>query len=202
MESEKKENESHSGHLVHPEPISHHRKTFTEKMRENPWIISTFVFGIIIIILLLGTFFGGFPGTGNAISTQSAGSNVVNFLNKYIVPSGGIVLNSVEEDKISGVYYANVTYNGNTLMMPVSKDGKYTDIGGGMINMITYASYMNSKPASSSSSTTQTTNVPKTDKPTVELFVMSYCPYGTQMEKAIIPVLNLLKDKVNFTLRF
>jgi len=44
--------------------------------------------------------------------------------------------------------------------------------------------------------------VPKTDKPVVELFVMSYCPYGLQTEKAIIPVLELLGDKIDFKLRF
>jgi hypothetical protein len=31
---------------------------------------------------------------------------------------------------------------------------------------------------------------------------MSYCPYGTQMEKGILPVLSVLKDKIDFTLRF
>jgi glutaredoxin len=42
----------------------------------------------------------------------------------------------------------------------------------------------------------------KSDKPEVEVFVMSYCPYGTQIEKGIIPVVELLKDKIDFTLKF
>jgi hypothetical protein len=42
----------------------------------------------------------------------------------------------------------------------------------------------------------------KTDKPVVEAFVMSYCPYGTQIEKGLIPVANLLKDKMNFSVKF
>ncbi len=42
----------------------------------------------------------------------------------------------------------------------------------------------------------------KTAKPKVELFVMSYCPYGTQMEKGILPVLKTLGDKINFELKF
>jgi len=44
--------------------------------------------------------------------------------------------------------------------------------------------------------------VPKTDKPTVELFVMSYCPYGTQIEKGILPVLNTLGSKINYKMKF
>ena len=44
--------------------------------------------------------------------------------------------------------------------------------------------------------------MPKLDKPEVELFVMSHCPYGTQIEKGIIPVLELLGDKIDYTVRF
>lgn len=43
---------------------------------------------------------------------------------------------------------------------------------------------------------------PKSDKPEVEVFVMSYCPYGLQMEKAVLPAWNLLKDKANISLKF
>ncbi len=43
---------------------------------------------------------------------------------------------------------------------------------------------------------------PKSDKPVVELFVMSYCPYGTQMEKGILPVALLFGDKIDFQVKF
>ncbi len=42
----------------------------------------------------------------------------------------------------------------------------------------------------------------KADKPTIQLFVMAYCPYGLQMEKAILPVIERFGDKVNFTVEF
>jgi len=38
--------------------------------------------------------------------------------------------------------------------------------------------------------------------PVLDVFVMSYCPYGTQIEKALIPAWNLLKDKANIKVRF
>src|SRR4030042_6276821 len=53
----------------------------------------------------------------------------------------------------------------------------------------------------SSSQTPQQTEVPKADKPTVELYVFTYCPYGLQMEKAMIPAVELLGDKINFKIR-
>lgn len=45
-------------------------------------------------------------------------------------------------------------------------------------------------------------SVTKSDRPKVELFVMSYCPYGLQMEKAYLPAWNLLKDKADIDLKF
>jgi len=42
----------------------------------------------------------------------------------------------------------------------------------------------------------------KNDKPVVEYFVMSYCPYGTQFEKGLIPVIKLLGDKIDAKLKF
>lgn len=44
--------------------------------------------------------------------------------------------------------------------------------------------------------------VQKSDKPEVEVFVMSHCPYGTQIEKGILPVVELLGDKIDFKVRF
>lgn len=45
-------------------------------------------------------------------------------------------------------------------------------------------------------------SIPKTDKPKVELFVMSFCPYGVIAEKAMSPVFDLLKDKADIQVRF
>jgi len=42
----------------------------------------------------------------------------------------------------------------------------------------------------------------KTDKPVVDLFVMAHCPFGTQMEKGIIPAIEALGSKVTFNLKF
>jgi hypothetical protein len=44
--------------------------------------------------------------------------------------------------------------------------------------------------------------VTKSDRPKVELFVMSYCPYGLQMEKAYLPAWNLLKNKADMDIKF
>ena len=44
--------------------------------------------------------------------------------------------------------------------------------------------------------------VPKTDKPKVDLYVMSFCPYGNEAENTMLPVYKLLKDKVDFNVKY
>ena len=39
-------------------------------------------------------------------------------------------------------------------------------------------------------------------KPTLELFVMSYCPFGVQAEEKIIPIVKEFGNKINFKLQF
>lgn len=48
----------------------------------------------------------------------------------------------------------------------------------------------------------QPTAVTKSDRPKVELFVMSYCPFGLQMEKAYLPAWELLKNKADIDVKF
>ncbi|PLW80526.1 hypothetical protein C0585_02410 [Candidatus Woesearchaeota archaeon] len=44
--------------------------------------------------------------------------------------------------------------------------------------------------------------IPQTEKPEVELFVMSHCPYGTQSEKGMLPAALALGDSIDFKIRF
>lgn len=44
--------------------------------------------------------------------------------------------------------------------------------------------------------------VTKSAKPKVEAFVMSHCPYGTQIEKGLIPAVKVLGKDIDFKIRF
>ncbi len=44
--------------------------------------------------------------------------------------------------------------------------------------------------------------VARMGKPTLELFVMSYCPFGVQAEEKIIPIVKKFGDTIDFQLRF
>ena len=47
-----------------------------------------------------------------------------------------------------------------------------------------------------------TSRIARMGKPTLELFVMSYCPYGVQAEEKIIPIIKEFGNKIDFKLQF
>ena len=159
------------------------KNTITKKIRENPWILSTFIFGIVMIVLLVGTFGGGI--TGKTVSKEKAADNLIKYLNT--VAASEVTLIDIKDN--GDLYLATIKYQDNDLPVYVTKDGSYYT--------------MNLLPLSSGTSpqTEKAQDIPKTDKPSVELYVFTYCPYGLQMEKAMIPVVNLLKDKIDFKIR-
>jgi hypothetical protein len=60
----------------------------------------------------------------------------------------------------------------------------------------------NNNPPNNEAPSQPAVNVPKTNRPTVELFVMSHCPYGVQAQKAYIPVMELLRQKAAIDVKF
>jgi glutaredoxin len=197
-ESEKKHEDKHYEHHHEHKPESHESHTHshkkkrnpTEKIRENPWIVSTVVLAILAIILIAT---GGGTSGGKVLSEQQAGDTLVGFLNQQT--DGGVEYVSAED--LGTIYQITVNYQDQDIPVYMTKDGKYylqgvVDLEEQAANTNTNTNAQPQTPA----------DIPKADVPEVELFVMSYCPYGTQAEKGILPVLNLLGDKIDFNLRF
>jgi len=156
-----------------------------ETVRGNPWIISTVVLGAIVLVMLVSNFgilTGGFI-TGGAIGANDAGEKLLNFYESTGVE--GLSLDSVEQE--SGLYKVNFNYQGNPISMYLTKDGKLA----GSLSPIDFEV---SEP--------EAENIPKSDKPKVELYVMSFCPYGNLAEETFLPVYNLLKDKVEWNIHY
>jgi hypothetical protein len=171
MEEEKKEAEH-----------SHKKINITNKVRENPWMLATFACGVLILILLFSLFFGGF--TGHTISKDKIGELAITFLNNNLLNSPGELI-SVKE--VSGLYQINVNINNQSVPLYFTKDGKWIEQGGANLPSIIASSKVNTQ-----------TEVPKSDKPLVELFVWAYCPFGVKAQAPFVEVMSLLKDKIDF----
>ncbi len=165
--------------------------TITERMRENPWMISTFALGIFVLVLVGN--FGALTGstiTGSTISEGDAGSAILNFIKTQTGGEGELI--DVSEFG-ENLYEITVLYQGNEAPFYLTKDGEILVQG-----VMPLSAIQKQTPSQQQTSV----DVPKSDKPVVELFVMSICPFGTQAEKGIIPVIELLRDKIDFNLRF
>jgi len=166
--------------------ISNKKDNITEKIRENPWMISTFVLGILTLILVVSNFSGNI--TGNVISSEEIGDTLLSFYESNGVQ--GLSLVSVEE--VSGLYQVNFEYQGAVVPLYVTKDGELV----GSLNPLGKAD------AEDSDNTQEPQEILKSDKPVVELFVMTHCPYGTQAEKGFLPTIAALGDNVDASVKF
>lgn len=167
--------------------VEEKKNNFTEKLRKNPWVVSTFVFVAISVILLVLVVSPGI--TGHAISESNAATQTVDLVKKAF----GVDLQYQSGEEVSGIYEMTFLLNGQAIKMGSTKDFSFVRLPTG--NWIRTEDYANVQPETPA-------EIPKTDKPKVELFVMAFCPYGVQAEQAIKPVYDLLKDKIDFSINY
>lgn len=90
-------------------------------LRENPWIVSTFVLGVVVIVLIASFGFGGV--TGEIVSEQVAADNLINFIKSQNKEDVDLKVNSVSQD--GQLYKIVLDYQGQDVPIYVSLDGKY-----------------------------------------------------------------------------
>jgi hypothetical protein len=169
---------------------------------------------IILSIALVLTITGCSLGKGstglfkgnNDIGLESAKTKTVDFIDNNLLRPGDkvTVKEATEED---GLYKLVVVMsNGQEVTSYLSKDGLrfYPQA----INIAEVEAQNKAQTQTATSTAADATkpvaatDVPKEDKAKVELFVMSYCPYGTQIEKGMLPVIEALGSKMDFSLKF
>jgi len=86
----------------------------------------TYLLGILVIILII-TGFSPMKFSGQAIAQNDIKPMVETFINTYLIPEGGAVVNNIREE--SGIYVATVTIQGQDLPVYFTKDGKFITQG-------------------------------------------------------------------------
>ncbi len=158
----------------------------------NFWVVST----VILAVLLIATLMFGTRVTGNAISAKDASTKALNTINTYFAQDAGAKLSGKVTDD-SGLYKVGLDYNNNELFVYLTKDGKYLILPNGIVTIAELEA--TKEPAAQPP---QEDAIAKTDKPSVELFVMCFCPYGVKAENNILPIIELFGDKIDFKVKF
>lgn len=187
---------------------SHDETTNSNNSKKyNIWMIASIILAIAVIVLLVFMFKGGV--TGKVVKGDDAGKKLVDFLNGR---TGGGVEYISYEDK-GDIYQVTVSYQGQNIPVFITKDGEYFVQGAVPLSNNTDTEPV--EPECTADADCQVgeicqagacipepKDVPKADKPKVELFVMTHCPYGTQAEKGMIPAMKALGTKADVKIRF
>ena len=181
-EEEHRERKEVGGIVEKKEEIPNKKGKLTEKMRENPWILSTLVLGVVTLILFISNFSGGMAG--GVISKEQAGDALLDFANQQ-----GADAELVGVEDAGNFYEVTLAMDGRDVPLMVTKDGEYF-LSGGLVPL--------DDGAAPSQQTDSQDDIPKSDNPEVELFIWSYCPYGVQAQGPLAEVASLLGSYANF----
>jgi len=158
-----------------------------------------FIAGLVIIALIVSTVGYIFATSGGGVSVvppQECGANAISYMNANIAQANATAeLVSVTEK--NGVYQIAARYQGRNISIYTTRD----------CNLLFTSSYnMKGTVATTTPTPSPTPTVPpepvKSSRPSTELFVMSFCPYGVQAENVMKPVVDLLGTKANITVRY
>ncbi len=161
------------------------------------WIIAA-VLGVLLIISVLTQGFSNLPlGLKLPFASNILGESVVDmekakgdaaeFINEVILQGQSSAnITEISEDEATNMYKVKLEIDGQEYTSYITKNGKYL-----------FATEPQEITTSEEDPEQATKEYPKSDKPEVLLFTMSYCPYGNEAENFVEPVARLLKDKAN-----
>ena len=186
------ENTKHDGH-------SHESKAGHTSKKIKKIHIWKAVSAILGLLFILSVFTGGFRGGGGSdisasgdLSANEAADKAIKFINSNVLTTGQTAtLKSIEDDGL--LYKMGLAINNQEFESYMTKDGKL------VFPSVIEIGEVIETPEQPEPQQTETTKKKKTE---VDLFVMSYCPYGTQAQKAMVPVMSLLGDKADINIRF
>lgn len=157
--------------------------------------------GLMLGLILAGCSFGG------GISKDEAKAKTEAFINSDLL-TGGVKATITDIKEEAGLYHIKIQLdesgNKREVESYVTKDGKllFPQAVEILSKEDKEAKAKEAAAAAAKDTDAAIASLPKTAKPVVELFVMSHCPFGTQFEKGLIPVIKALGSAIDFKLEF
>lgn len=166
-------------------------ESIKEKVLAKKGLISLLV--IAILVLAVGGVYW-YKVAKKDIGFEQAKEKMQKFI-KENTQGEGIEVSEVTKE--AGLYKLKISANGQEMFAYMTTDGSKL-----FTQAINLDKTTEEEAADKQKVEEKTEAENKQDVPTVDLFVMSYCPYGLQMEKGMLPVVEALKGKIKFNLKF
>ena len=149
--------------------------------------------GICIILIALLAMGLQQTGEGTVVLPAACGERTISYINNNLVTAGTTVeLVSIAEK--GGLYEIKSLYQLKEITLYTSKDCTL---------LFTNAITMDASGSQPAPQVTRAAVAPvKSARPAVDLYVMSFCPYGTQAEEAMSPVVDLLGSQADIRIRY
>ena len=159
-----------------------------------PWKIMTGILAILLIAVIAMP--GNEDTNSNALDETTAKELAETFIESSLLgPEVELDIESIEEN--NGLYALNLTVTSNGQSQKatsyLSLDGKMFFVQGMNIDEVE----AKTQDTTETTETATTTEYPKADKPTLEVYTMSFCPYGQLANKLAAPVAKLISDVAN-----
>ncbi len=175
-------------------------KRVHQQLKKGGWKLAT---ATLLALLIISIFTGGFKDFFSPLSLgkQKAADQAVSYINENLLqPGTQATLEDISDE--GSLYKVKLKIGDLDFQSYVTKDGKYLfpqgiDMTGSEEEVVP-----ETETPTTGVKTASCEGVTKSNKPKVELFWMAMCPYGLQANKGLMPVLDLLGDKVDFDLRF
>ncbi|MDH7593148.1 MAG: hypothetical protein QHG99_02190 [Methanomicrobiales archaeon] len=154
---------------------------------------------LIALIAFIAIFFISPPSGGEAggekIPAGTCGNSMISYINKYIA-TGTDKAKVVSVKEKNGIFEIITSYKGQNLPVYASTD---------CVLLFLDQPIDTTEPVPTPTPTPSPTPTPamvNTERPTIDLYVMAFCPYGVQAENAMKSVVDLLGDSVDMKVRF
>ncbi len=158
-----------------------------KKLSKNLLPLTIIIAGLLIAgaMVFINIYKNPFKAKGNIVSSQEIGPRVIDFINKNMLSGGNTAsLVGAVEEKENGLYKVTINLQGNDIDTYATLDGRF--LYPERIDMEPEAAQ--NAAANSADTKKSCEDIKKSDKPLMEAFVVSSCPYGVQMQRILAEV--------------
>lgn len=195
MSEEKKQGASEDKGQKNEEVQIRRKKGYLKIIKERSLAV---IVGLIAVTVIFGCgWYSANQGNDKEIGEEKAEKKIVSFVEENMLQPGMKV-------EVKGVATENDAYKivfeveGEEATFYLSKDGEV--IFPSAVNIAEFE--QEKKEVGEKEAQAANVEIPKSPQPKVEAFVMSYCPYGTQVQKGFLSVIEALEDKIDFEFKF